>query len=57
MHDPKLIDMDCFVCIETVFGFFFFLPATCGGRTMVEKQWRRRYRERNVERDLKFCWI
>ena len=24
MHDPKLTDMDCFVCIETVFGFFFF---------------------------------
>ena len=23
MHDPKLIDMDCFVCIETVFGIFF----------------------------------
>ena len=24
MHDPKLTDMDCFVCIETLFGFFFF---------------------------------
>ena len=24
MHDPKLTDMDCFVCIETVFGFFLF---------------------------------
>ena len=23
MHDPKLTDMDCFVCIETVFDFFF----------------------------------
>ena len=29
--------------IETVrLGFFFFLPATCGGGTMVEEQWRRR---------------
>ena len=24
MHDPKLTDMDCFLCIETLFGFFFF---------------------------------
>ena len=23
MHDPKLTDMD-YVCIETMFGFFFF---------------------------------
>ena len=38
MHDPKLTDMDCFVCIEIVFGFFFPLAATYGGGTMMEEE-------------------
>ena len=54
MHDPKLTDMDCFVCIETVCGFFFIYFFSAGnlwrwnndGGAMEEEIEREQRRER-----------
>ena len=60
---PLKSDSHSQTSIVSVWLFFFFLPATCGGEAMVEetKREKRRVKERNVEReresDVKRFWV